>query len=179
MHQPGLAARSKIFRCFWTLSLLAVALGCIPGPVAAQTSNLVFSSVTNSGSNLIVSGSGGLAGAGYYLMGSTNLGVPPLASWSMISTNVFAANGQFTDSIPIDPTIPQDFFIISAATSVPDTQPPSVPSNLVATPISSNQINLNWIASTDNVGVTGYLLEQSPGVGQTNFAQIATPAATN
>jgi hypothetical protein len=112
-------------------------------------------------------------------MGSTNLGVPPLASWSTISTNVFAANGQFTDSIPIDPTIPQDFFIISAATSVPDTQPPSAPSGLTAAAISSSQINLNWIASTDNVGVTSYLLERSQGVGQTNFAQIATPAATN
>ncbi|MEK9154507.1 MAG: LamG-like jellyroll fold domain-containing protein [Patescibacteria group bacterium] len=37
-----------------------------------------------------------------------------------------------------------------------DTTAPSVPTNLSATAISSTQINLSWIASTDNVGVTGY-----------------------
>ena len=37
-----------------------------------------------------------------------------------------------------------------------DTTPPSVPTNLSATAISSSAINLSWTASTDNVGVTGY-----------------------
>ena len=37
-----------------------------------------------------------------------------------------------------------------------DTVAPSVPQNLVATPVSDDQIDLTWDASTDNVGVTGY-----------------------
>jgi hypothetical protein len=37
-----------------------------------------------------------------------------------------------------------------------DTQSPSIPQNLVATAVSSSQINLTWNASTDNVAVTGY-----------------------
>lgn len=37
-----------------------------------------------------------------------------------------------------------------------DTQPPSTPTNLAATTVSSTQINLTWTASTDNVGVAGY-----------------------
>lgn len=37
-----------------------------------------------------------------------------------------------------------------------DTIPPSVPTGLTATAVSSSQINLRWNASTDNVGVTGY-----------------------
>ena len=37
-----------------------------------------------------------------------------------------------------------------------DTTPPTVPTSLTATAISSSQINLSWTASTDNVGVTGY-----------------------
>jgi len=37
-----------------------------------------------------------------------------------------------------------------------DTTAPSAPTGLTATAASSSQINLSWIASTDNVGVTGY-----------------------
>ncbi len=37
-----------------------------------------------------------------------------------------------------------------------DTQPPTAPGNLTATTPQSGQIQLNWTASTDNVGVTGY-----------------------
>jgi glucose/arabinose dehydrogenase/PKD repeat protein len=38
----------------------------------------------------------------------------------------------------------------------PDTTPPSVPTGLDARFVSPTQINLTWVASTDNVGVTGY-----------------------
>src|SRR6202041_3751875 len=41
-------------------------------------------------------------------------------------------------------------------TQAPDTTPPSVPTGLSATAVSSTQVNLSWTASPDNVGVTGY-----------------------
>lgn len=47
---------------------------------------------------------------------------------------------------------PADAVTLSAA----DTQAPSIPSGLSASAVSSSQINLNWSASTDNVGVAGY-----------------------
>ncbi|PYN30521.1 MAG: hypothetical protein DMD98_18850, partial [Candidatus Rokuibacteriota bacterium] len=59
----------------------------------------------------------------------------------------------------------------------PDTTPPTAPSNLTATP-GSTQINLAWTASTDNVGVTAYRVERCQGAGCSDFAQIATPGAT-
>lgn len=40
--------------------------------------------------------------------------------------------------------------------STPDTTPPSIPTGLTATAVSSSQIDLAWNASTDNVGVAGY-----------------------
>ena len=60
----------------------------------------------------------------------------------------------------------------------PDSTPPTAPTNLAATPGSGGQINLSWTASTDNVGVTGYLVERCQGSGCTNFAQIATLSGT-
>ena len=56
----------------------------------------------------------------------------------------------------------------------PDTQPPSTPGTLTATAVSGTQINLSWTASTDNVGVTGYLVERCQGAGCSSFAQVGT-----
>ena len=58
-----------------------------------------------------------------------------------------------------------------------DTQAPSVPGNLRVLAASSTEIDLTWDASTDNVGVTGYLLERCAGASCSNFAQIASPPA--
>ncbi len=60
-----------------------------------------------------------------------------------------------------------------------DTTPPSTPTNLTATAISSTQINLSWSASTDNVGVTGYRLERCQGSGCSSFTQIGTLTGTS
>ena len=59
---------------------------------------------------------------------------------------------------------------------IQDTQPPSPPANLVATAFSANQIDLSWTASTDNVGVTGYLIERQDPAAQT-FTQIGSTTA--
>jgi hypothetical protein len=60
----------------------------------------------------------------------------------------------------------------------PDAQPPSTPGNLVATAIGVSQVHLSWTASTDNVGVTGYLVErQDPG--SQSFVQVGTSTGTS
>jgi hypothetical protein len=60
----------------------------------------------------------------------------------------------------------------------PDTQPPTAPGNLLATAIGVSQVNLSWTASTDNVGVSGYLVErQDPGSG--SFVQVGTSTDTS
>src|SRR5206468_2993711 len=69
--------------------------------------------------------------------------------------------------------------VVTAATPAPtDTQPPTAPSNLTAITQSSAQIDLAWTASTDNVGVTNYLIERCQGPGCSNFAQVATSTTT-
>ncbi len=61
----------------------------------------------------------------------------------------------------------------------PDTTPPSIPANLVASVVSPFVITLSWSASTDNVGVVGYVVDRSQGAGSMAFTQIATPTGTN
>ena len=62
----------------------------------------------------------------------------------------------------------------------PQTRPRRrLPQNLVAAAAGTSEgINLSWTASTDNVGVTGYLVERCRGAGCTGFAQIATSPGT-
>ncbi len=66
--------------------------------------------------------------------------------------------------------------VIVTIASQADTQAPTAPSNLTAT-ASGNQISLNWTASTDNVGVSQYLIESSIGGG--SYSQVATSNYTS
>jgi chitodextrinase len=58
-----------------------------------------------------------------------------------------------------------------------DTQPPTTPANVTGTAVSTTQINLTWTASSDNTGVTGYIVERCQAAGCSTFAQVATPTA--
>jgi fibronectin type 3 domain-containing protein len=58
-----------------------------------------------------------------------------------------------------------------------DNTPPTAPSNLQATPVSSAKINLSWAAATDDESVSSYILyRQNPG--SSTFTQIATTTGT-
>ena len=67
----------------------------------------------------------------------------------------------------------------AAGTGTPDTTPPSTPSGLTTSVISSTQINVSWTASTDDVAVAGYQVERCTGVGCSNFALLTTMSATS
>src|SRR6185369_7531418 len=67
----------------------------------------------------------------------------------------------------------------AATQAAPDTQAPTAPGTPVPNVISSTQINLTWPVATDNVGVTGYLVERCAGVGCSTFTQVGTPATAS
>jgi chitodextrinase len=66
-------------------------------------------------------------------------------------------------------------FGVDPPSGPPDTTAPSAPGSLAAVAAGGTQINLNWSASSDNVGVTGYLVERQPSGG--SFTQVGTPTA--
>src|SRR5437016_4786408 len=60
----------------------------------------------------------------------------------------------------------------SVSITIADTTPPTTPTGLMAAAAGSSGANLSWSASTDNVGVTGYIVRR-------NGVQVATPATTS
>jgi YD repeat-containing protein len=61
-----------------------------------------------------------------------------------------------------------------------DTVAPSGPATITASAAASGtQIDLSWPAATDNVAVSGYLVERCTGAGCGSFTQIASTAATS
>lgn len=71
-------------------------------------------------------------------------------------------------------------FAIHSSTS--DTTPPSVPTGLVGTAVSSGQVNLSWNPSTDDVGVAGYnVFRNGTKIGTTlgtSYQDIGYPGGT-
>jgi chitodextrinase len=54
--------------------------------------------------------------------------------------------------------------------------PPTAPTNLVATAVSCQQINLTWTASTDKIAISSYLVFR--GTSANNLTQVATTYST-
>ncbi len=69
----------------------------------------VITSVALMGGDLIVRGTNGTAQSNYYVLGSTNLGLPA-SQWSRLATNSFDSSGNFTFSNSV--SLPRQLFMI-------------------------------------------------------------------
>ncbi|MFA5809799.1 MAG: Ig-like domain-containing protein, partial [Thermoleophilia bacterium] len=112
-----------------------------------------------------------------FLVNGANLGAedtisPYTVSWNTASsTNAsHTLTARARDAAGNQTTSASITVTTSNVTVILDTTPPSTPTNLTATAISSSQINLSWTASTDNVAVAGYRVFR-------NGSQIATVAS--
>ena len=97
----------------------------------------------------------------------SSLAAPAYASWYDPSNGTFSAipgsplanTGTRTFTPPgANGDGDGDWVLLLEASVPPDTTPPSVPTNLSATGITSSQITVAWDASTDDVAVAGYQL---------------------
>lgn len=68
---------------------------------------------------------------------------------------------------PGDRFLPETYPNDGWATPVTDTQAPTAPTNLSSPSKTSTSVQLNWTASTDNIGVTGYDVYRNGSVVQT------------
>jgi len=96
----GIAARGRIYVANDN-KVYAFALP-VTGPVT-------FTSTALSGSSLISSGAGGVAGATFYVLASTNVAVP-MTDWLPVATGTFGVGGSFTATNTVDPAKTAQFF---------------------------------------------------------------------
>ena len=61
---------------------------------------------------------------------------------------------------------------------IPDTTPPTSPTNLSATSTSQSSITVSWTASADDTGVAQYQVERCTGLSCSSFTQVGTPTAS-
>jgi hypothetical protein len=64
-----------------------------------------------SGANIVISGTNGAKSGNYYILTSTNLGLPS-SNWLRLSTNPFDAAGNFIFTNPLDPAQSQLFYFL-------------------------------------------------------------------
>ena len=84
-----------------TAGTLSVVIATVP----------VFSPIFISGNDLVFSGSGGVASAGFYLLGSTNLTLP-MSNWTRLVTNQFDDQGNFNFTNLIPPDSMPNFYLL-------------------------------------------------------------------
>ncbi len=130
----------------------------------SNPANLSASNVTTTSANLNWSASTDNIGVtGYFIyQNGSNIGsvsgnaalvnnLSPSTTYTYSVRAFDAAGNQSSNSNTIS--------ITTGAAS--DTQAPSNPANLSVSNVTTNSANLNWSASTDNVGVTGYFIYQN------------------
>ncbi len=125
-----------------------------------------------SGTNLVITGSGGVPDATYYVLASTNLALSPVTSWDRIATNVFSPDGQFSNDIPITPSVPQEFFVIVTNTPV------TVASGLMANNKTYDG-NTTATLSSNNVVLAGVLPADAGKVWLSTNGYVASFVSAN
>jgi hypothetical protein len=79
-----------------------------PPPVAPRPT---IGSIAIANGNVVLTGSGGSAGRTYYVRASGDVATP-LVNWPGIATNTFDSSGNFNVSVPYNPGLPIQFFVI-------------------------------------------------------------------
>jgi chitodextrinase len=107
-------------------------------------------------------------------------GAPNTAVMAMATTTV--SNGQLNITLTRNKLSPKLNAIKVIQLPSSDTVPPTSPGNLTATNVTANSATLSWTASTDNVGVLGYLVGRDGAnvttTSSLNYTDTGLTAAT-
>jgi chitodextrinase len=131
-------------------------------PTASITAPI--SGATVSGASVIIStlasDNVAVAGVQIYIDGIAQGSEDTVSPYSTLWNSTRVTNGLHTISARARDTAGNitNTAISVMVNNVNDTSAPTIPTKLIATPVSTSQINLSWLASSDNVGVVGYFI---------------------
>ncbi|MCU1240423.1 MAG: hypothetical protein JWO71_1149 [Candidatus Acidoferrum typicum] len=97
----------------------------------------------------------------------------------ILEDKVVTAVGSYNATAPVSPSAQWIMQMVAFRAAPNDTIPPTAPSNLIGTAPAPNRIDLSWTASTDNIGVTAYVIERCSGTGCSAFTPLATINGTS
>src|SRR5437899_6412547 len=126
----------------------------------------------STGANLSWSASTDNVGVTGYIVRRNGVQVATPATTSFADTGLFVATTYSYTVAARDAAGNISPNSASVSVTIADTTPPTTPTGLTAAVAGSTGANLSWGASTDNVGVTGYIVRR-------NGVQVATPATTS
>ena len=69
----------------------------------------VLGGIQLAGTNFILTGTNGIAGANFYVLAATNL-ILPMSNWTFIATQQFGTGGSLNFTNPFNPNSPQSFY---------------------------------------------------------------------
>src|ERR1700704_1057878 len=136
---------------------------------------LTGAAMGSTGANLSWSGASDNVGVFGYVVRRNGVQVATPATTSYTDTGLSAATtyGYAVAARDAVGNISPNWASVSVTTaSAADSTPPTTPTGLTAAATGSFGANLSWSASTDNVGVSGYIVRR-------NGVQIATPTTTS
>src|SRR6267154_737142 len=136
---------------------------------------LTAAAAGTTGANLSWSASTDNVGVTAYILLRNGVQVATPATTSFADTGLSAATtyGYTVAARDAAGNLSPDSTSVSVTTaSAADTAPPTTPTGLTVAVAGTTGANLSWSASTDNVGVTGYIVRR-------NGVQVATPATTS
>jgi len=168
--------------CGWYTDLGVCGTGGANQPpsvtLTAPTNGASFTAGSNIAVSANASDSDGTVSRVEFFRGTASLGVdtsaPYAVTWANATTGSHAFKAVATDNNGASTTSTTSTITITGTPPV-DTTPPSVPTGLAASALSSSSIGLSWNASTDNpggTGVAGYDVYR-------NGSLIASPTATS
>lgn len=169
--------------CGWYTDLGACGTGGTNQPPSVTLTSPANGAGYNAGSNIAVtanaSDSDGSVASVEFFRGTASLGVdttsPYAVTWSNATAGTHSFTAKATDNQGATTTTAASTVTVTTVNPPTDTTPPSVPTGLSATALSSSSIALSWNASTDNAGgagVAGYDVYRGGTL-------IASPTATS
>src|SRR3989440_705822 len=155
-----------------TVSVTTASVSVAPTPLPTTPPFRPAAVAGSSGANLSWSASTDNVGVTGYIVRRNGVQVATPATTSFADTGLSAATTYSYTVAARDAAGNISPNSASVSITIADTTPPTTPIGLTAAVSGSSGANLSWSASTDNVGVTGYIVRR-------NGVQVATPVTTS